>query len=638
MFADFFSFQFNLFLESSSLFEQARENLKIGVYGSRNHTNGRAKFWNRINEIFDVETQTQVECLYHCTECNDIIYNGAKDGNTMAFLRHICLSEKSKKIGKRLLISNEEKQKLTAASALFVTKDFRPFHAVECGGFLGLCTAVMQFGQKYPKATADDLKMAMPTRNTVCSHVAKISSEVKDKIREIMEAAKGQKSLAATLDCWTDNYRHISYMCITIHATLIENRQIKNYRYVISMDAITALVKTKKVIADAVLKVFASYGYSEDDVRIFVTFICDRGANIKYGLLERGFTVIHCYSHLLNNLTGKMLTLPEVKTILKNASKLCSYMKKTGLNSRLNVSLKTYSKTRWNGACIMLSSLLEADFNLLTEILVEKQRATKTELVSMVTVLNKDELRPICEFLTSFKKWSDVLEGEINETLHFVWPAYLSIQKLLEEDYANYHESETTLVELMKAEGRAYIQKNSSDFKPKISHKIAVVLHPLMRKLPNIDTYEREAVYAQTEEMLIEYGDREETPKEQQVDSVRMTKTSNTVLSAFFEENVIEPNCGGDLDRPSELRDYLNMTIKISDPENFDLKKWWFEKKTQFPNLSKMFVRHSCITATSAPSERNFSESGLIVTNRRTHLLPTNVSNLIIARNVNKNI
>lgn len=140
-------------------------------------------------------------------------------------------------------------------------------------------------------------------------------------------------------------------MCITLHATLIEEHQIKNHRCVISMDNITDLVKTKKVIVDAILASFASFGYTAKDVKNLVTFVSDRGPNIRYGLQENGFDMLHCWDHLLINITGKMLEVPELQTMLKNVNQLCSYMKNTGLIARLPKSLKTFSKSRWNGAC-----------------------------------------------------------------------------------------------------------------------------------------------------------------------------------------------------------------------------------------------------------------------------------------------
>lgn len=45
--------------------------------------------------------------------------------------------------------------------------------------------------------------------------------------------------------------------------------------------------------------------------------------------------------------------------------------------------------------------------------------------------------------------------------------AFLSIQKLMQEDMSGYDEKGFALVELMKTEGRAYIQRNINDITPK---------------------------------------------------------------------------------------------------------------------------------------------------------------------------
>lgn len=127
----------------------------------------------------------------------------------------------------------------------------------------------------------------------------------------------------------------------------------------------------------------------------------------------------------------------------------------------------------------------------------------------------------------------------------------------------------------------------------------------------------------------------DETTNEQNLDSTKITKSKKakfTALSAFMEE---QPVCDRN-DKPSELESYLNIQLKI-DTNNFDLKKWWFENKDEFPNLVKMYCQYLSIPATSAPSERNFSDAGLIVTKRRNSLLPKTIRSLVIARNVLKN-
>lgn len=617
----------------------AKENLENGLYVSRERTSKkrtrRAKCWDTIHEIIDVDLDTKVKNVFLCTVCKNVIYNKCNDGNTMAFNRHCCFDKSKEGTNRRrLLISKTEKQELIAATTSFVVKDCRPFKAIEGEGLKDLCIAAMQFGQKHTKATPENLMENWPSRYVVVQHTGMIASKVEKDIRIVMEMAKVQSGFGATTDCWADKYQKRSYMSITIHATLMEANQIKNYRFIISMQCITELVKTKKVIVDAILDCFDSYGYSKDDVMKCVTFVSDRGPNIRYGLQERGFTLLHCYAHMLNNLTEKMLSLPVALKILNECNALCGYMKNTGLNSRLKTTLKAWSRSRWNGACMMFSSVLEADFNLIIDILNEKQRLTKTDLVKMVTVLDKAEIKPICEFLLQIKKWSDLLEGEVEETLHFVWPAFLSIQKLLEEDMIGYDEKGTDLVELMKAEGRKYLQTNMRDFAPKKSHKYAAVLHPLMRKLPNIELNERQAVYDEIEAEIS--GCEDVAPivdeNENRANTTKTTKAKITALSDFFEEiPEFDPN-----DKPSELQRYLNAPLNI-DREKFNLKTWWFLNKTEFPNLTKLFCRHLAIPATSAASERSFSETGLIITNRRNALLPKTVQNLVIARNIIKN-
>lgn len=63
----------------------------------------------------------------------------------------------------------------------------------------------------------------------------------------------------------------------------------------------------------------------------------------------------------------------------------------------------------------------------------------------------------------------------------------------------------------------------------------------------------------------------------------------------------------------SELDLYLKHPVKKSD---FNAKEWWNENAKIYPNLFSMFKKFSCIPATSAGSERTFSLTGDIVTEK----------------------
>ena len=62
--------------------------------------------------------------------------------------------------------------------------------------------------------------------------------------------------------------------------------------------------------------------------------------------------------------------------------------------------------------------------------------------------------------------------------------------------------------------------------------------------------------------------------------------------------------------------------------------KWWKENHGRFPRLARLAKRYLCIPGTSVPSERVFSEAGLVVNRLRTRLTPEHVDMLIF---LNKN-
>lgn len=614
------------------MIEDAIQKLKNAEYTHRiRNVKNRKNRWRHIHEIFDNVTETKVDYVFFCTLCDEIIYNPTTSGNTTPFIRHVCKVQ-SKDGVPALLISKDQKDKLKSAAALFVAKDFRPYFAIECEGLLNLCTAVMEFGQRYPKATSVDLKNALPSRNTVRTAVCKIAGDVRQNIRRVMQMAKEQSGLAATTDCWTDDYKHHTYICITIHASVEEFNRIKQYKYVIYMKSIPEMVKTKGVIRSHFLKGFSEYGFNEEDVKAHVTILSDRGPNVLFGLND--FDRLNCYAHLVNNLVQAMIKVAEITEIAKNVSALTSYLKNTGLHLRLGVTLKPFSKTRWNSVYTMFKALLSADFQRIAELLIEKQRTSNRPLLPMLTVLEKKDVQAICNFLEPFKNLSDQLEGDKMETLHFVWPAYIKIQKMLEEDICGYDESYSTLVELAKTAGRTYLMKNTTDFEPKIHHKTAVVLHPLMKKLPNINREERERVYQEIEMLTLKYTDGNifESNESNDVQSHQpRSKKNSPLLNEFFEPH--DNSQSESQQNMTELQRYIHAQVEIQ-PDKLNLCDWWYQNKENYPNLFKMFLKYSSIPATSAPSERNFSASGLIVTDRRNSILPSNVGDLIIARNV----
>lgn len=126
----------------------------------------------------------------------------------------------------------------------------RPYSAIDCAGLKDLCIACMTFGQNNKNAKPADLLQALPTRNTVKAAVHMIADENRKHISKLMKSAVLSGGLAATTDCWTDDYRKRKYICVVVHISLNNDDQIKFHKFVLSTSEVTAVVKSGLYLPD----------------------------------------------------------------------------------------------------------------------------------------------------------------------------------------------------------------------------------------------------------------------------------------------------------------------------------------------------------------------------------------------------
>ena len=58
----------------------------------------------------------------------------------------------------------------------------------------------------------------------------------------------------------------------------------------------------------------------------------------------------------------------------------------------------------------------------------------------------------------------------------------------------------------------------------------------------------------------------------------------------------------------------------IRSERSADPLSWWKNKASVYPRLTKVMTERLCIVATSVPSERVFSKTGQIITERRNRI------------------
>lgn len=331
-----------------------------------------------------MKTKTILLVFFCCNLCLEVVKNDSKSGTTTPFTRHECKKGKNQLSitdftttsvqQNKINVSQQHHEKLREGAVQFICADLRPFRAVECQGLLALVQSAVSLGQAYPKLGEEQVRQILPSRNTVQrdveSKVVTAKQMLKDKLHETFKTFGG---FACTSDLWTDSFRQKSYLAITSHFNSITDTQIKHERYMLCLEEVDELVKTKEVVDNYILRALGSYGFSTIDVETSIKFVTDRGPQYK---TTDKYTRANCWGHLLNNVVEAMCDDAEAKAVIANAASLVRFTKKSGLNYRLGLSLKSFCDTRWSTVYTMLHSIIP-NFETIYTLLEERQKQDK---------------------------------------------------------------------------------------------------------------------------------------------------------------------------------------------------------------------------------------------------------------------
>lgn len=633
--------------------EFVEKQVAFGKFGFRDvnkrSTKNKSSVWNTIKQVMD-ENQNDLKGFFCCETCKKIIKNESQSGTTTPFIRHVCAIGKgqtsimqfasslnSENTMKCIEISERHQKELRESCVQFICSDLRPYSAVEGKGLYEIFRAGVTIGQAYPLITESDMQRILPSRGIMQREIENKTVAAKKMLKiKLQIAFNSFGGFSCTADLWTDKFRQKTYLSITAHVNVLYDAEIKHERYVIWLDEVNEQSKTKEVVDNHILSALACYGFSADDVKSSIYFVTDRGSQFK---TTDKYSRASCWGHLLNNVVEKICNDSEVKNIISDAAKLVRYIKKAGLNYRFSLSLKSYCDTRWSTVYNMLQSIV-SNFDTIYKVLEQRQSQDRryNDGLKYIETLHKSTLIEITNLLHPFKVWTDFIEADLSVTIHKVWPIYNKANEHLkincENDEAINQSKNFIIVEGMKACGREYIRQIEGDFKPTMEQLMAIALHPRFKKLKKMDSDTREKVYEYLSTLIAN------SPQQSGNDVIKRRKKTNNLFDDFADSD------DNDSDQhpnqySKELNEYLNTVSPEEDLRNDEnsiaLLKWWFNHQFVFPQLFKIFMRISSIPASSAPSERCFSITGQIITDRRSCLLPKNVSNIMMCRNLYMN-
>lgn len=492
-----------------------------------------SQVWEQFNRLLDTVTKIIVLSYVICTHCESFVhFNGS---TTTALWRHkkICPANSNDNKRARIDFKSEDLVPLRNAAAKFVCLDFRPAFAVEGKGLCEYIYTCIQLAKKYPNMMFNDLLRAMPSRNTVTTHIQSLASETIVSVSQMLQEAITECGcIKITSDLWTDKMNSTPFITITAHFFVLTATALQLKSLVIELREMAYERMTGPNIKEAIVDSFAQFGIHMEHLLNNACFVTDRGGNMLSAVKD--FESHACLAHLCNNVVKEMLDVAEVKKIVTNASSLVKYIKASHIGSQLTYKLKSHIETRWNSTYDMMMSIIE-NYQEVFHLLQTKDSNQGSNVLDRLTCLPMNEMKAICQLLVFFKNVTSLVEGEKYVTLHNYWLTIREMKKILK-----INRSDTDLVKAMKNAALRYIQSSESSGSFQISHrhKMAVFLHPQAKGLSFANASEKREIHSHMKELIEMANNNNDTTEDDQMTGAASEQvTSYSLFQSYFDKS-----------------------------------------------------------------------------------------------------
>lgn len=317
----------------------------------------------------------------------------------------------------------------------------------------------------------------------------------------------------------------------------------------------------------------------------------------------RDFERLDCCPHFINNIVKESCKIDYIKSTIESCSDLVRYLKISGHNNEFHKTMKSAVPTRFNSVLDMIDSIID-NWQRLNEVLNRENEMNRLQNINLIMI------KELSKFLKPFKHWSNYCEQSKSPSLYVVWIAIDSIIK-----HCAIKETDEHLITLMKVKCLCYIEKKFVLHK---FHRIATFLNPNFKTLKFASSSLFDCTVADVKDMYRDMPDIETSSNIRT--SISSTSTIESEISSYCNETFDE----GEVEAYIRLNFAVDLSINPVD--------WWNQKTKDFPKLSKLAIAIHAIPASSTPSERAFSQSGSVITEKRVSLNPEAVEDILIIR------
>jgi hypothetical protein len=250
---------------------------------------GKSEVWQKFLEIINIQKQFIGYVL--CKNCEQIFTYSQKSG-TSHLLRHHCISSvdqlKITSFISKKTIPPIAKELTINKLVNLVCKDLRPFEIIIGDGFREFSQEMINLGTKFGQLQIDEL---FPHPTTISRNIITEAEKIKlilaTKLKNIFQKTGG----AFTTDMWTDDYRKLSYISLTVH--YIENWELKEQ--VLAISKFPNISHTAENIKKIIFDILKTYNLIPDRTMKNYCFVTDSGQNFIAAF--KNYNHIPCIAH-----------------------------------------------------------------------------------------------------------------------------------------------------------------------------------------------------------------------------------------------------------------------------------------------------------------------------------------------------
>ncbi|XP_074034348.1 E3 SUMO-protein ligase ZBED1-like [Leptinotarsa decemlineata] len=513
------------------------------------------------------------------------------------------------------------KKKIDRCLMSLFTKDYQPFSVVEDEGFRSFVNCLNPAYQ-------------LPSRKTITYTL--LPSIYEETFHNLQSKIKDVRSVTLTTDCWT-SINIESFMAVTIH--YIDNFQLHSALLECSS---FPQDHTSENLANQLKKVVVTWGL-ENKILIAVS---DNTLNIKKAIkYELKWKHFGCFAHTINLIAEEAIVIAE--DLIKKVRDIVSHFKRSSKSMTRLIDIQKQMgkspnkllqdvRTRWNSTFYMVQRIIE-----LEEWVRSAMAFSSSDKLPIIVNEEWKLLSEIKIVLEPLETITNIISGEKYVTLSSVIVLTKGLENILTElrKQDNMFAVSKTMISRMLQS----IKERLGDLENSNTLIVSTFLDPRYKNF----AFSSERVAENAKKIIISLVaqkitestslkstvlNNEPNAQNPESNSVNPIKKTITIWSHFDSKvSGLQPAGTSTSRAIIEVQRYLEDGLL---ERNKDPLIWWKEHAYNYPYLSQVVVEKFGSVATSVPSERIFSKTGQILSDRRARLSSEKVQKLVFL-NVN---